>query len=382
MPLRRVSSHLVAAPLGTGPPRRDVYETPQSGPRPIDYGRTNHRPPPTALTRQGAAMPASSSFTALVEPTDPAVYDLATATPGPAGKLPLTDELLRHAPSGDLFGWTQNVGMGWSPDALGRPEFLVLSTHGGLRADDGSPIALGYHSGHWEVGLLVKAAAEEFRRLGGVPFAGAVTDPCDGRTQGTVGMFDSLPYRNDAATVFRRLIRSLPTRAGVLGVATCDKGLPAMMMALAGTHDLPTVLVPGGVMLAGTGQEDTAKVQSIGARFAHGEITLEEAAEAGCHACASPGGGCQFLGTAATAQVVAEGLGLTLPHAALAPSGQPLWLDLARRSARALAHLASRRLTTRQIVTSSSIRNAMAVHAAFGGSTNLLLHLPAVAFHA
>src|SRR5207244_6854696 len=109
------------------------------------------------------------------------------------------------------------------------------------------------------------------------------------------------------------------------------------------------------------------------------EITLEQAAEAGCHACASPGGGCQFLGTAATAQVVAEALGLTLPHAALAPSGQPLWLDLARRSARALAHMAARRLTIRQILTSASVRNAMAVHAAFGGSTNLLLHLPAAA---
>jgi len=327
-------------------------------------------------------MPALDTFTSVVQPSDPAAYELVTASPGPAGRLPLTDELLRNAPSGDLFGWSQNVGMGWQPTELGRREFLILSTQGGLRADDGSPVALGYHSGHWEVGLQVKAAAEELKRLGFVPFAGAVTDPCDGRTQGTVGMFDSLPYRNDAATVFRRLIRSLPTRAGVLGIATCDKGLPAMMMALAGTHDLPTVLVPGGVMLAGIEQEDTAKVQSIGARFAHGEITIDAAAEAGCHACASPGGGCQFLGTAATAQVVAEGLGLTLPHAALAPSGQPLWLDLARRSARALANLAARRLTTRHIVTSSSVRNAMAVHAAFGGSTNLLLHLPAVAFHA
>src|SRR5947209_16954317 len=244
----------------------------------------------------------SNAFTGLVEPADAGVYELITATPGPAGSLPLTADQLRSAPSGDLFGWTQNVGMGLNPVELGRPEFLILSTHGGLRADDGSPIALGYHSGHWEVGLLVKAAAEEIRRLGGEPFAGAVTDPCDGRTPGTTGMFDSLPYRNDAATVLRRLIRSLPTRSGVLGVATCDKGLPAMMMALAATRDLPTVLVPGGVMLAGTDQEDTGKVQSIGARFAHGEITLEQAAEAGCHACASPGGGCQFLGTAATSQ--------------------------------------------------------------------------------
>ncbi len=87
-------------------------------------------------------------------------------------------------------------------------------------------------------------------------------------------MFDSLPYRNDAATVFRRLIRSLPTRSGVLGVATCDKGLPAMMMALAAMHDLPCVLVPGGVTLLPEEGEDAGKVQSFGARFAHGEITL------------------------------------------------------------------------------------------------------------
>ena len=327
-------------------------------------------------------MNTASAFASLVESSDPAIYDLVSRTGGPEGKLPLTDELLRHAPSGDLFGWTQNVGMGWKPELLGRPEFLILSTHGGFRAEDGRPIALGYHSGHWEVGLLVKAAAEELERLGCTPFAGACTDPCDGRSQGTPGMFDSLPFRNDAAIVLRRLMRSLPTRAGVLGVATCDKGLPAMMMALAGMHTLPTVLVPGGVMLATEGHEDTAKVQSIGARYAHGEITLEQAAEEGCHACASPGGGCQFLGTAATSQVVAEALGLTLPHAALAPSGQPIWLDMARRSARALAHLSARGITTKHVLTEAAFRNAITVHAAFGGSTNLLLHVPAVAFHA
>src|SRR4051812_25159285 len=224
-----------------------------------------------------------SAFSTLVETIDDSVYTLTSTAKGPGGKLPVTDELLRHAPSGDLFGWTQNVGMGLQPELLGRQEFLILSTHGGVRADDGSPVALGYHSGHWEVGLLVKAAAEEFRRLASIPFAGAVTDPCDGRTQGTPGMFDSLPFRNDAALVLRRLMRSLPTRAGVLGVATCDKGLPAMMMALASEHRLPTVLVPGGVMLATEAHEDTAKVQTIGARYAAGEITLEKAAEEGCH---------------------------------------------------------------------------------------------------
>src|SRR5689334_24188179 len=111
------------------------------------------------------------------------------------------------------------------------------------------------------------------------------------------GMYDSLPYRNDASQVMRRLVRSLPTRSGVMGVATCDKGLPAMMMALASQHDYPTILVPGGVMLAGdAGTEGTAKVETIGARFAQGELTLEQAAEGVCHACASPGGGCRVRG--------------------------------------------------------------------------------------
>lgn len=311
--------------------------------------------------------------------SDSSIYTIATRAPGPEGRLPLTAEMLLQRPSGDLFGLTQDAGMGWAPAELGRKEFLILSTQGGIRAPDGAPVALGYHTGHWEVGLLMQAAAEELKCRGYVPFAGFVTDPCDGRTQGTRGMMDSLPYRNDAAMVLRRLIRSLPTRRGVLGVATCDKGLPAMMMALAGMRDLPCVLVPGGVTLPPEAGEDAGAIQTIGVRFAHGKISLEEAADLGCRACATPGGGCQFLGTAATSQVVAEALGMALPHSALAPSGQPVWLDMARRSARALAHLESRGIATRDILTEAALRNAMTVHAAFGGSTNLLLHVPAVA---
>jgi putative YjhG/YagF family dehydratase len=309
----------------------------------------------------------------------PENYDISTRAPGPAGALPFTDEMLRQRASGDLFGWSQDAGMGWDPVRLGGAEVLLLSTHGGIRASDGTPIALGYHTGHWEVGLLMQAAAEELKAAGAVPFAGFCTDPCDGRTQGTTGMFDSLPYRNDAAIVFRRLIRSLPTRRAVIGFATCDKGLPAMMMALAGTRDLPAVLVPGGVTLLAAAGEDAARVQTIGVRFAHGQITLEEAARAGCSACASPGGGCQFLGTAATSQVVGEALGMSLTHSALAPSGHAIWLDMARRSARAALELEARGIPIRDIVTEAALRNAMVTHAAFGGSTNLILHLAAIA---
>jgi len=307
------------------------------------------------------------------------LHGVATHARGPVGALPLTAEMLLTQPSGNLFGLTMNAGMGWDPAHMGGPEVLILSTHGGLRAEDGTPIALGFHSGHWEVGLLVAEAARALKALDAVPFAGACTDPCDGRTQGTTGMLDSLPYRNDAAIVLRRLMRSLPTRAGVLGVATCDKGLPAMMMALASSQELPAVLIPGGVTLLPENGEDAGRIQTIGARFAQQQITLEYAAEVGCRACASPGGGCQFLGTAATSQVVAEALGLALPHTALAPSGQPVWLDAAKRSASALLRLRELGIGVRNILTPAAFENAMVVHAAFGGSTNLLLHVPAIA---
>ncbi len=322
---------------------------------------------------------ATIHLTSILETGDPELLHVSTHAPGPAGRLPLSAQMLLTEPSGNLFGLTQNAGMGWNPNRLLDPEFLILSTHGGLRAENGEPIALGFHTGHWEVGLLVAEAAREFSALHAIPFAGACTDPCDGRTQGTAGMLDSLAYRNDAATVLRRLMRSLPTGKGLLGVATCDKGLPAMMMALASCRNKPAVLVPGGVTLLPESGEDAGKVQTIGTRFAQHQITAEYAAEVGCRACATPGGGCQFLGTAASSQVVGEALGLSLPHTALAPSGQPIWLDAARRSARALLRLHQLSLGVGYILTQASIRNAMVLHAAFGGSTNLVLHLPAIA---
>jgi xylonate dehydratase len=319
----------------------------------------------------------------LLDSQDDSIYVLRTSAPGPSGVLPFSPEQLSTEPSGNLFGWTQNVGMGWDADKVDGGDFLILSTQGGIRKPDGTPAALGYHSGHFEVGLLMEEAAKIIASLGGVPFAGFVSDPCDGRTQGTDGMMDSLPFRNDAATVMRRLIRSLPTRKGVVGVATCDKGLPAMMMALASCHELPTILVPGGVTLVSEDtEEDLGRIQTIGARYAQGTMSLADAAEAGCRACASPGGGCQFLGTAATSQVIAEALGLTLPHSALAPSGSEIWRDMARRSGAAVMTMQNRGITTKDILTEDAFENALAVHAAFGGSTNLIMHLPAIAHQA
>ncbi len=311
--------------------------------------------------------------------SDEFISTLETSGQGPLGKLPLTETMLLNEPSGNLFGLTQNAAMGWKPYNTNLDQYLLLSTLGGLRADDGNPIALGYHTGHWEIGLLVKQAAITLKEKGVIPFAGCVSDPCDGRSQGTEGMYDSLPYRNDAAIVMRRLIRSLPKRKGIMGVATCDKGLPAMMMALAGCGTLPGIIVPGGVTLPDKDAEDTAIIQSIGARFAHKLIDRDYAAEMGCRACGSSGGGCQFLGTAATSQVVAEALGMALPHSALSPSGEEVWLDMAHRSALALLSLTSNEISLNKILTQSALENAMLVFAAFGGSTNLLLHIPAIA---
>ncbi|MFG0290382.1 MAG: YjhG/YagF family D-xylonate dehydratase [Rhodopirellula sp. JB044] len=327
------------------------------------------------MTEKPSVTPARPDYFAALDPPE----SFETTADGPSGKLPLTDEILRQWSSGDIFGLTQSVGMGFDPRRVLGDQYLVLSTQGGVRNPDGTPAALGYHTGHWEVGLLVRAAAEQIETNGGVPFAAFVSDPCDGRTQGTNGMFDSLPYRNDAAIVMRRLIRSLPQRKGVIGVATCDKGLPAMMMALAGTAHLANVLVPGGVTLPPRVGEDAGKVQTIGARYSRGELSLEDASAAGCRACGTPGGGCQFLGTAATSQVIAEALGMTVPHAALAPSGQPIWTRLARDSAAAAAAMHASGMVMSDVLTEAAFENAMRMHAAVGGSTNLLLHIPAIA---
>lgn len=306
-------------------------------------------------------------------------WEIRTHADGPAGSVPFTPEFLIDEPSGNHFGMSQNAGMGWEPSELLRKQFVILSTAGGIREEDGTAVALGLHTGHFELASLVKSAAKELRALKSVPFALFCSDPCDGRTQGTTGMLDSLPYRNDAAQVFRRQARSLPTARGVLGIASCDKGLPAMMMALAGLKDRPVAIVPGGTTLAPNNGEDAGQIQSIGARFAQGEVTLQYAQDVGCRACASPGGGCQFLGTAGTSQVVSEALGLAITHAALSPSGTPAWRNIAVRTARALVSMEKRGIKSSDILTDAAFENAMAVHAACGGSTNLLLHTPAIA---
>jgi dihydroxyacid dehydratase/phosphogluconate dehydratase len=120
-----------------------------------------------------------------VEAQEPDSYHSQSHAPGPAGRLPLDPDFLRHAPSVDIFALSQNAGMGWDPRSLRHKEFLILSSQGGIRNPDGTPVALGYHTGHWEVGLLMQAAAETFGQAKTIPYDGFVTDPSGGRTQGT-----------------------------------------------------------------------------------------------------------------------------------------------------------------------------------------------------
>src|SRR3954471_9384807 len=142
---------------------------------------TKNSPDSSSASATGARKP-QCAVTAVGDTLDPVtseIYEIKTSAAGAAGSLPLTSDLLLNSPSGDLFGLSQNAGMGWNPSELGRKQFLILSTQGGVRAPDGRPIALGYHTGHWEIGLLVEAAAFELRRLGVIPFAGCCSDPCD-----------------------------------------------------------------------------------------------------------------------------------------------------------------------------------------------------------
>ena len=155
---------------------------------------------------------ASRRFSAeeILDTTDAGLYEVGTQAAGPAGKLPLTDEMLLDWPSGDLFGLTQNAGMGWSPAEMLGPQMLMLSTQGGIRGEDGRPIALGYHTGHWEVGLLMRAAAAVIKAAGGVrlPLSAPILATVARRVRPACSTV-ALPH--DAALVLRRLIRSLPT---------------------------------------------------------------------------------------------------------------------------------------------------------------------------
>ncbi len=225
--------------------------------------------------------------------------------------------------------------MGWDANKLTGKEVLIIGTQGGIRAGDGRPVALGYHTGHWEIGMQMQSRGEgDHQRRD--PVCGLRQRSVRRRSQGTHGMFDSLPYRNDAAIVFSSSDSLLPTRRAVIGVATCDKGLPATMIALASMHNLPPFWCRAGRRCRRPWGRRGQGADHRRALFANHELSLQEAAELGCRLRLA-GRQVPVLGTAGTSQVVAEALGLALPHSALAPSGQAVWLEIARQSARAVS---------------------------------------------
>ena len=212
-----------------------------------------------------------------------------------------------------------------------------------MRADDGTPVALGYHTGHWEVGLLVESAAEEFKQAGGVPFAAYCSDPCDGRTQGTTGMFDSLPYRNDAAVDLSPPDPLAADGGGVLGVATCDKGLPAMMMALAG---FARFALRARARRRDAAARPSAKTRAKCSRSAPGSPRASSVAgrsgRAGLPGLRLAGRRLPVPRHGGHVAGGRRGAGAcAAPRGAGPFSGQPIWLDMARRSARRSGRSAS-----------------------------------------
>lgn len=256
------------------------------------------------------------------------------------------------------------LGMGWSPEDLEKPQVLVESTAGSS------------HPGSVHLGSLAQAAGEGVRGSGGQPSFFTVTDICDGIAQGHDGMNYSLASREFICNLIEIHARSTPFDGLVL-VSSCDKAIPAHLMAAA-RLGLPAVHVPGGTMPAGPDFLTLEQIGTYNVKLEQGEISPEAFRRYELNACPSCGA-CQFMGTACTMQVMAEALGLALPGSALLPAAQNAILRSARAAGQAVARLIDAGITAKDILTPAAFRNAIRVHAAIAGSTNVLLHLPAVA---
>jgi len=256
------------------------------------------------------------------------------------------------------------LGMGWTPEDLEKPQILVESTFGDS------------HPGSAHLLPLVNEAVRGVREAGGKASRFFVTDICDGQAQGHDGMNYSLASRDMIANMVEIHNGATPFDAGVF-IASCDKGLPGLLMGI-GRTNLPAVVVTGGVMEAGPDLLTLEQIGTYSAMYRRGEITRERFAWYQRHACPSCGA-CSFMGTAGTMQVMSEALGLALPGSALLPATSGELPAAAARAGAQAMRLSAGGLTARDIVTRESFENAITVHAAISGSTNALLHLPAIA---
>ena len=257
------------------------------------------------------------------------------------------------------------IGTGWKPEDLSKPQIMIESTFGDS------------HPGSGHLDILVEEVRKGIEEAGGHGARYFCTDICDGESQGTDGINFSLASREMIANMIEIHANATPFD-GAVYLASCDKGMPGNLMGLA-RADVPSVVVPGGTMNAGPEMLTLEQLGMYSARYQRGEIDEEKLNWAKCNACPSCGA-CSFIGTASTMQIMAEALGLALPGSALMPATSPDLLAFARQAgAQAVKLTAMPGMKPSEIVTMDSFENAILVHAAVAGSTNCLLHIPAIA---
>ena len=272
-----------------------------------------------------------------------------------------SQEMRRLAPEMDPL----RIGTGWKPEDLGKPQVMIESTYGDS------------HPGSGHLDKLVEEVRKGAEEAGGHGARYYCTDICDGESQGTDGINYSLASREMIANMIEIHANATPFDAAVY-LASCDKGMPGNLMGLARV-DIPSVVVPGGTMNAGPDMLTLEQLGMYSARYQRGEIDEETLNWAKCNACPSCGA-CSFIGTASSMQIMAEALGLALPGSALMPATSPDLLDYARQAGALAVKLATMPgMRPSDIVTEKSFENAVLVHAAISGSTNCLLHIPALA---
>lgn len=273
----------------------------------------------------------------------------------------VSQEMRKIAPELDPL----RIGTGWKPEDLSKPQVMIESTFGDS------------HPGSGHLDILVEEVRKGIEKAGGHGARYYCTDICDGESQGTDGINYSLASREMIANMIEIHANATPFDAGVY-LASCDKGLPGNLMGLA-RADVPSVVVPGGTMNAGPEMLTLEQLGMYSAKYERGEIDEEKLEWAKCNACPSCGA-CSFIGTASTMQIMAEALGLALPGSALMPATSPDLLEYARQAGEQAVKLATMPgMRPSEIVTEKSFENAILVHAAVSGSTNCLLHIPAIA---
>ncbi|MBW9171667.1 dihydroxy-acid dehydratase [Clostridium estertheticum] len=256
------------------------------------------------------------------------------------------------------------LGSGWSVDELSKPQIIVESSYGQS------------HPGSAHLDILVEEVCSGINNKGGKPAKYFVTDICDGESQGHDGINYSLPSREIMTDMIEIHVQATPFDAGVF-ITSCDKAVPAHLMAIA-RLDMPSILVPGGIMNAGPDMLTLEQIGTYSAQYERGEITEEKFTYYKHNACPSCGA-CSFMGTASTMQVMSEALGIAMPGTALVPVTLEQLKINAKVAGEHVLKLIDMNIKPSEIMTKKAFENAIMVHAAIAGSSNALIHIPAIA---